>query len=216
MSEAGANSGSDARSGTSTSRSLLQRARDHEAAAWERLVELYSPLVSHWCRACGLESNDAADVFQDVFQAVARHLEDFRRDRAGDTFRGWLRAIALNKVRDHFRRRQREPGGVGGSEALRRMDQVPDTALLEEEGAEHDLLHRALNRVRDEFEPRSWQAFWRTAVDGRSAPDVASELAMSAGAVRVAKSRILHRIRTELGDQPGPDDSKTRRPTSES
>ena len=72
----------------------------------------------------GLRDDDAADVFQEVFQAVAAHLAGFRRDRAGDTFRGWLRTITRNKVNDHFRRRQREPGGVGGSEARVRLAQV--------------------------------------------------------------------------------------------
>jgi RNA polymerase sigma-70 factor (ECF subfamily) len=54
--------------------------------------------------------------------------------------------------------------------------------------------------IRGEFSERTWQAFWRTAVEGRAAKDVGAELAMSPGAVRVAKSRVLHRLREELGD----------------
>jgi RNA polymerase sigma-70 factor (ECF subfamily) len=54
--------------------------------------------------------------------------------------------------------------------------------------------------IRNEFEERSWQAFWRMAVGGRTANDVAAELSMSPGAVRVAKSRVLRRLREELGD----------------
>src|SRR5262245_32429982 len=105
--------GSESRSSsTGTARSLLERARDRDPAAWERMVTLYAPLVFHWCRAWGLRDQDAADVFQDVFQAVAAHIAEFRRDRSGDTFRGWLRTITRNKVNDHFRRRDREPAGV--------------------------------------------------------------------------------------------------------
>jgi DNA-directed RNA polymerase specialized sigma24 family protein len=47
---------------------------------------------------------DAADVSQDVFAAVARHIADFRRERPGDSFRGWLWTITRNKVRYHWRR----------------------------------------------------------------------------------------------------------------
>jgi RNA polymerase sigma-70 factor (ECF subfamily) len=189
---------------TGTSRSLLDRIRANESAAWDRLVALYSPLVLHWCRSAGLQDEDSADVFQEVFQAVAGHIDSFRKEQAGGTFRGWLRTITQNKIHDHFRRRGKEPAGAGGSAAQARMAQMPAPVRPEEEGAEREaerrLFDRALELIRDEFEDRTWQAFWRTAVEGRSAKDVGAELAMSPGAVRVAKSRVLQRLREELGD----------------
>ncbi len=187
---------------TGTSRSLLQRARANEPAAWERLVTLYAPLVLHWCRQSGLQEPDAADVFQEVFQAVARHLRDFRKEQPSDTFRGWLRAITRNKVRDHYRRLGREPGGAGGTDAQQRLLDVAAPAVTEDDSgdAEHAVFLRALELVRGEFTERTWQAFWRTAVDERLPRDVGAELAMSPGAVRVAKSRVLQRLREELGD----------------
>jgi RNA polymerase sigma-70 factor, ECF subfamily len=194
-------------SSTSTQRSLLQRAKGHDPAAWERILALYGPLVLRWCRGWGLQDDDAADVFQEVFQAVAAHLAGFHRDRTGDTFRGWLRTITRNKVNDHYRRREREPAGAGGSEARDRLARVAGKVPPDEpdgaDAAETGLLHRALAMIRGEFEPRTWEAFWRTAVDGRAAADVAAELGMTPGAVRVAKSRVLHRLRTDLGDRPG-------------
>jgi RNA polymerase sigma-70 factor, ECF subfamily len=199
--------GEEGRSSTGTSRSLLDRARARDPVAWERMVALYAPLVLGWCRGWGLREDDAADVFQEVFRTVAARLDGFRRDRPGDTFRGWLRTITRNKVTDHFRRCRREPSAVGGSEAQFRLSQVPATVPADETGsvdaAEGGLLRRALEVIRDEFEPRTWQAFWRTAVDGRAPADVAAELAMTPGAVRVAKSRVLHRLRAELGDPLG-------------
>src|SRR2546429_459226 len=101
----------------STSPSLLARARANQPAAWEQLVDLYAPLVYHWCRRAALGPEDTADVFQEVFRAVARNLSDFRREREGDTFRGWLRTITRNKVRDHYRRHQEGPQAIGGTDA---------------------------------------------------------------------------------------------------
>src|SRR5262245_7654962 len=89
---------------SSTSRTLLDRARAREPGAWERLVRLYAPLVWHWCRAWGLPPQEIPDVMQDVFGAVASHVAAFRKEGPADTFRGWLRRIAQNKVRDYFRR----------------------------------------------------------------------------------------------------------------
>ena len=70
--------------GGSTSRSLLSEARLADAAAWERLVTLYAPLVASWCRRWGVLQQDIVDVLQEVFSAVAAHLHRFRKDRPGD------------------------------------------------------------------------------------------------------------------------------------
>jgi RNA polymerase sigma-70 factor (ECF subfamily) len=202
------NSGSGAGSqfSTGTSRSLLDRVKADDAVAWDRLVSLYAPLVFYWCRVWDLREEDRADVFQEVFLAVATHIGDFRKERQGDTFRGWLRTITRNKVLDVFRRRGKEPEAAGGSEAHERLAHLPapssasvDESIAEDK-AERALFYRGLDMIRHEFEDRTWQAFWRTTVDGRSPKDVAAELSMSAGAVRVAKCRVLHRLREELGD----------------
>lgn len=194
-------------SGGSTSRSLLSRLRNADAAAWNRLVVLYAPLVHHWCRQFGLPTREAADVLQDVFQSVATNLDRFHRDAPGDSFRGWLRTITRSKVMDHFRRRSGQPEAAGGTEALQRLGQFPAPETLEDgderpadEAPVRALFESALSLIRPEFEDRTWQAFWRTAVDDQSAPAVATELGMSAGAVRVAKCRVLQRLREELGE----------------
>src|SRR5690242_16758243 len=118
-------SSAEPRFATATSRSLLERVKADEAAAWERLVTLYAPLVFHWCRRWDLREPDIADILQEVFQSVVVHVTSFRKERAGDSFRAWLRRITRNKVLDHFRRCGREPRGVGGSDAQTRLAQLP-------------------------------------------------------------------------------------------
>jgi RNA polymerase sigma-70 factor (ECF subfamily) len=201
------NLGSDESSSPSsaTSRSLLERAKTNDAQAWDRLVTLYAPLVFQWCRSHGLREEDAADIFQEVFRAVARRIGGFHKDRAGDTFRGWLRTITRNKIHDHFRRQGRQPEGAGGSEAQAYLAQWPapsveDESSLTENNEERIVVSHALEMIRADFTERTWQAFWRTAIEGCTAPEVAAELGMSAGAVRVAKARVLQRLREELGD----------------
>jgi len=187
-----------------TSPSLLGRVLANEPAAWNRLVALYAPLVWHWCHSCGLQEQDQADIFQDVFQAVAGHLNQFHQSAQG-TFRGWLRTITRHKIADLFRRRHREPVGVGGSDAQHRLNQLPNPPLFDEDSqaeqaAEQGLIHRALELIRADFTERTWQAFWRTAVEEQAAVDVAQDLGISPGAVRVATCRVLQRLREALGD----------------
>jgi RNA polymerase sigma-70 factor (ECF subfamily) len=189
-----------------TSLSLLQRIRNGDSSGWRRVIDLYSPLVYHWCRRWGVEGADADDVLQEVFKAASESIDTFRRDREGDTFRGWLRIIARHRVLAFWRGRDRRADAAGGTEALQRLQEIPDAAVEadaddpEEATQFSALVQRALGLLRGEFEPRTWQAFWRVAVDGLSAPDVAAELGMSANAVRMAKSRVLRRLREELGD----------------
>src|SRR5438270_2675595 len=82
-----------------TSVTLLERLRANEPDAWGVMVRLYSPLLFHWCARFGLRGADADDVAQETFREAATHLANFRRDRPGDTFRGWLRGIARNTAR---------------------------------------------------------------------------------------------------------------------
>lgn len=176
--------------------------------AWRVLVGLYTPLLKHWCRRWGVRCEDADDVLQEVFQAIAVGLKDFRRDRDGDSFRGWLRGIAWNKVLDVFRRRGVQ--GQGGTDFYRRFLQVPDPGpwSLDDEADPDEgrvvgaLYRHALDLVRGEFEERTWRAFWRAAVEGQAPAVIAEDLGVTAAAVRQSKSRVLRRLKDILGELP--------------
>jgi RNA polymerase sigma-70 factor, ECF subfamily len=186
-----------------TSTSLLERVQAKDQAAWERLVHLYSTLVYRWCRQAGLQEADAADVGQEVFQAVYRGIAKFHRDRAGDSFRGWLHAITRNKLRDFARHHRAEECGAGGSEAQTRLQQVEDDSPANAGDAtdQDDKLtvyRRAVELILADYEERTRQAFWRVMVEQQRPADVARDLGMTTNAVYLAKSRILRRIRDEF------------------
>ena len=184
-----------------TSLTLLGRLRENQPAAWQRLVELYGPLVHHWCRRSDLSAADTADIFQDVFTTVSQSIDGFRRDRKGDTFRGWLRTITANKIRDHFRRQRGKPVAQGGTDAQLRLNTAPEPVLDEdadEQGVMNQALHRALEWIRNDFSEQTWQAFWRSQIEEHDTQDIARDLAMTPAAVRKAKYRVIRRLREEL------------------
>ena len=188
---------------SATPLSLLVRVRAHDAQGWCRLVELYGPLVRSWCSRGRVPSGDVDDVVQEVFAAAAVGLATFRHDRPGDTFRGWLRAIARNQVAFYFRHNHDRPRAAGGSEAWQRLQDLPDplSRLEEDEPSDVQQLYlRALDQVRGGFEERTWRAFWLTAIDGRSPVDVGRELGMAPASIRQAKCRVLRRLKDELGE----------------
>jgi RNA polymerase sigma-70 factor (ECF subfamily) len=189
----------------STSASLIARARVGDAQAWERLVELYGPVIYRWGRQAGLQDSDAADVMQEVFRDVARGLGGFQKQSEDDTFRGWLWTIARNQIRRLANRQSHQPRPAGGTAANHRLEQTPD--LLEQSSTPDDaavrttLVQRALALIQGEFQERTWKAFWRLTMTNDSAATIASELSMTEKSVRQAKYRVLCRLKEILSDE---------------
>lgn len=193
----------DAGRSAATSHTLLERVRLSDADAWRRLVDVYGPLVTYWCRRAGLQSEDAADVLQETFRAVARGIERFQHDPDKGSFRGWLRVITMNKIRDGARARRKRPPAVGGDDAYRRLAEAPDPVPSEPDAdtdaTERSIVFRgSLELIRAEFNDHTWQAFWRSTVDDAPAAVVAAELKLSLANVYQCKSRVLRRLRQEL------------------
>jgi RNA polymerase sigma-70 factor (ECF subfamily) len=186
-----------------TSLTLLDRLRDDDPQAWSLMVRLYTPLVHRWGARAGVGGADLEDLSQEVFRAAAGGLKNFRRDRPGDTLRGWLYGITRNFLLKHFERRQRSPEAPGGTDAYLRLQGIAEPTDETDDNLQsdkHALYLRALDLVKDQFEDKTWQAFWLTVIDGLTPDETANRLGLSAAAVRKYKSRVLHRLRTEMGE----------------
>jgi RNA polymerase sigma-70 factor (ECF subfamily) len=186
-----------------TSRSLLQRARAHEPDAWLRLCALYEPMIRYWCRRGGVATQDIDDVVQEVFAKAFAALDSFRHRSPSDTFRGWLHGVTRHRVLEHYRRIRRHLPAAGGSDAQQVLLSQPDPGPGQDEEENQlcgEMYRRAVAFIRDEFEPRTWQMFCRSVVDGVATAAVAAELGASTAAVRQARYRVLRRIREETAE----------------
>jgi RNA polymerase sigma-70 factor (ECF subfamily) len=181
-----------------TSASLLQRLRQPgQEQAWTRFVQLYTPLLYCWARRLGLDEPDAADLVQDVLTLLVRKLPEFTYDRS-KSFRAWLRTVTLNHWRNRCRRAEL-PRASGHPDLDNLADNDATDAVAETEYRQW-LVGRALELMQTEFQPTTWKACWECVVVGRPAAEVAAELGISVGAVYMAKSRVLSRLREELTD----------------
>ena len=189
--------------GGSTSGSLIARMKRREPDAWQKVSDIYTPLVYSWARRGGLIDADAADAVQEVFQSVYRHSADFDVKNQHTSFRAWLWTITRNQVRLFYRRRGDTPVAHGGTDFVRQLNEYPDWIDNEKEPVTsielHALLQRTLVVIRSDFDDNTWQAFRRLTVEGHAAGDIAVELGISPGAVRQAKYRVLCRLREEMG-----------------
>jgi RNA polymerase sigma-70 factor (ECF subfamily) len=187
-----------------TSATLLERLRDpRDADAWGRLNDLYAPLIRAWAERLGVRGADADDLVQDVLTVVVRRFPEFVHPERPGAFRGWLRAIAVNCAREAWRARRLAPQAPGGTDFggyLARLED-PGDALSREWEREHDVYvtRRLLERIRPDFEAKTWELFRRFVLDGQTADEVAAACATTPNAVYIAKSRVLARLREEAG-----------------
>jgi RNA polymerase sigma-70 factor (ECF subfamily) len=185
-----------------TRASLLVQLRDgNNHGAWQEFVTLYGPVVYGFARKRGLQDADAADLMQDVMRSVSSAIVRLDYDRNQGTFRGWLFTITRNKVFNFLSARKARPLASGDSTMNELLQQHPDandgsdTWDLE---YQRRLASLAMDRVKGEFQPNTWQAFWMTAVEGAAVADVSRQVGLSAGAIYVAKSRVLARLKEEI------------------
>jgi RNA polymerase sigma-70 factor (ECF subfamily) len=183
--------------------SLVLRLRNLEdEAAWTEFVQIYEPLVYRLARNKGLQDADARDLCQDVFRAVAGAIERWDPDPARGRFRAWLFRIARNLLVNFLARERRRPRGSGSTSVQELLAAQPaaDAVAAAEFAAEFQLraFHWAAEQVKREFSDSTWQAFWRTGVENQPIAAVARELGLSEGAVYIASSRVLARLRDRV------------------
>lgn len=173
---------------------MLQSAQAGDDIAWQRIADVYQPLIRRWARFAGVSEADSADVCQEVLLVAAMKLNDFQRERTG-SFRRWLKNITRNKVVSEWRKRRLPPNEPLPDD----WPEAPETsAAISEE--RRFLFERIVASVRSQFEESSWQMFRMTFMDGRPISDVAAELGKSRGAIDIARSRVLAYIREHFAE----------------
>lgn len=190
---------------TRTRGTLLLRLRDLEnAEAWSEFLERYGPKIYGWCRRFQLQESDAADVTQDVLGRLVKSIRSFDYDPARGSFRGWLKTVTNNAIRDFLKNISRAGRGSGDSQVQRNLTaiQAPEAlealaASIEEEG-ERELLREAEERVKLRVKSHTWKAYYRAGVENCPARDVADQLQMTVSEVYVAKSRVIKMLRQEV------------------
>lgn len=185
-----------------TRESLLLMVRDPaNTGAWEQFAGLYRPVAYRLARRRGLQDADAEDLAQQVLLAVSKAIRGWEKDPERGTFRAWLVCVTRNAITNALTRRAPDRGS--GSTSIRQhLDGTPDeaediTALIEDEH-ERAVFRWAADRVRVEFQETTWLAFWRSAIDGATIDEVASELGKTVGAVYAARSRVMRRLSEEI------------------
>ena len=188
-----------------TRHSLLARLHgDRDEAAWREFVAIYRPLIYRLIRSRGLQDADAQELTQDALVAVASAIERGTHNFQGGSFRGWLSRIARNMMINYLTRRRPGQQGAGGSDFQRLLSEQPATdeeqATVFDLEQKRELFRWAADQIRHSFHPTTWQAFWRTTVEGEPIAQAANALGVSIGSAYAARSRVMARLKQTIDE----------------
>lgn len=182
-----------------TRESLIARLPDHaDAAAWEEFVGLYQPLIYGIGRRHGLQPNDASDLVQDVLIAVADCIDRFEPNEQRGRFRSWLFRVARNQSLLRLRKLRQQSRSTLGDDPHQLADPNDASRLFDEEfeiAFRRRAFRWAARKVRQTVHEQTWQAFAKTAIDGQSPQDVATEMGIDVGAIYLSRSRVMNRLK---------------------
>jgi RNA polymerase sigma factor (sigma-70 family) len=183
--------------------SLLVRIRDPQnERAWREFLDIYEPLVYRLARRKGFQDADARELTQEVFLAVASAIDRWDPDPSRGSFRAWLFRIARNLMINLLVNRQRHPQATGSTDIKHLLEEQAapvgeDSALFDRE-YKREAFRWAAQQIRSQFRQTTWKAFWLSSVEGREVKKVAETLGITAGAVYIARSRVMARLRQTI------------------
>jgi RNA polymerase sigma factor (sigma-70 family) len=173
----------------------LQDAADDDA--WREFTRIYEPAVYRFGRKKGLQHADAAELAQDVLTRVIQVVPKWDQGRSRGSFRSWLFTVARTRVVDAWRAASRSAARLGEPSPPDLLTDLADRNKDSELDSElrRQVIRVAAERIRPEFQTSTWEAFWRTSIEGGPIVQVAADLKMTLGAVYAARSRVLSRLR---------------------
>lgn len=178
---------------------ILRLADPDDQQAWGEFIEVYTPLLTETARRLGLNSHDASDAVQEVMAHLVSAINKWKPTGQRAGFRRWLGRVSRNQMLTLLQRTNvLRSEGVVNERQLRLLAQVTAPA---DPTATFDLAFRqqvflfVIHKIQSDFQSKTWQAFWATYVDQTPPADVARQLSLSVGAVYIARSRVMNRLR---------------------
>ena len=182
-----------------TSASMLLRLRADgtldRQVGWNDFSKMYGSVIAGFARNAGAKPQEVDDILQDVMLGFFKQSRVFEYDPAKGRFRGYLKRITLNAIRDRYRRKRPSVGLPESYDPPAGESEL--NAAWDREWTEH-LLRRALEKVKINIQPKTLEAFERYGVRGEPVASVAKDLDMSEASIRHAKMRVLDQMRQEI------------------
>lgn len=172
-------------------RELVERAKQRDNAAWEILYRSAYPTLLAYARR-RLDAQPAEDAVSETMTRAIASIDRF--SWRGVSFDGWLFGIHRHVVIDA----QRAAGRAG----LTELGEMPssDPAALDVLVHEHETA--AMRAAFQQLDPADQEVLELRVIARLSAEEVAKVMGKRAGAIRMAQSRALDRLRKLIEGKP--------------
>ena len=168
---------------------LISLASRGDQAAFEQLLDHYQKPVYHQALRLVGNPEDAADVTQEVFLKVWKHLPSFRGE---SSFSTWLYRLTDNAALDLIRREKKRRGDASLDDEESSLTLPADPAPTPHQAVERKELHQAVADGLAQLSEEHRQVLIMREVNGLSYEQIADILDLSPGTVksRIARARI--------------------------
>ena len=196
------NEPSQSQSKWATRSSMIFDLKEISQERWNNFVLVYTPLLKYWIRKKNVPSSAEDDVLQEALSKIHKSIGNFERDAAKGKFRGWLRRIVERRTVDYFRSLPQDQGAPQELlDGVVNRDQKNAEEIDGEQLALEEVKARALELVRESTAEKTWQMFWKSTVEEIPTSEIAKQFDVTTAAVRVAKQRVLKRLRDLMVDE---------------
>ncbi len=180
-----------------TRASLLIRIKDpRNTRVWSDFDAIYRPILRRFATACGLDEIDAEDAVQYGMAAVHKHIDRFDYDPDRGRFRGWLRTVVNNHVRNLLKKRRDPIAETRELERPQDREESPEVEFDRMWMEEH--LKYCLGKVRAEVEENTFAAYQHYVIDEWSVKRVCGTFKINRNQLYKIKWRITQKLQERM------------------
>ena len=181
-----------------TDKQLLLACRRGDERAWEALVNRYQRLIYTIPQRAGLDQDEAAEVFQEVFITLLQKLDDIEQP---ERLQAWLVTTARRKTWRMISRDQRlQQAGTDDDDSSDALASLPDDAALPDEALERlEEQHRvraALAELDERCRALLTMLYYEVPTPGYA--EIAAKLGAPEGSIGPTRARCLKKLTRSL------------------
>jgi len=188
-----------------TRASLLIRIREAEdRAAWAEFDAIYRPMLYRFAIARGVGHADAEDVVQHCMTAIQKHIRGFEYEPRKGRFKGWLRTMVNNRVRNLLRDRREQTAETRDFQRANGREAAPEDDFDRVWMEEH--LRHCLRSIREEVDAIAFAGFHQYVIKEQPVEAVCESLGISRNQLYKIKWRLTRTLGQKMKELVGDDD----------